>query len=584
MDNNIKTIPYGICDFGNMRELNGYYVDNTWGIPLLEALPYQMFLRPRRFGKSLLLSILRYYYDVLCADRFDELFGGTWIHEHPTPFRGKYLVLHLDFSKVNGNTLEEYQQNFESACKIAIDIFRFAYKDFIPQMLQDEMARKKSFSDTLNVLTTGMGLFSNQKIFIMVDEYDNFSNRILAQEGEEAYMSLCHGDGFFKSFFALLKAENKVIQRIFITGVSPMTLDDVTSGFNIAENISQRSKLAALCGFTHDDIHRMIDYYAAAGQFTLDRELAFELVTDWYDHYRFSPMDTVQVCNPVLLLGFLDQCISDATFPQSMLDENLRTDYRKLKHLVTTNGRLNGKFDALETLLTDGSLSTQLVRSFQAETLTRPENFISLLFYYGMVTIGEESRGKLRMTIPNHTMRQFISDFLLSGYIDVCRVNSRTTQIAELLGKTARKGDWRPAVELAAQVIKETLSVRDLMDGEKAVQAALASLLSAGSAFSVRTEHRAGFGFADLSLAPRVITFPDIAYAALIEVKYIKKTETVTDAARTSLLAEAKEQLEQYAKDQRIAEEWRLKPNGTVTLIRLAVVFHGEELLFAEEI
>ena len=584
MDDNIKTIPYGICDFGNMRELNGYYVDNTWGIPLLEALPYQMFLRPRRFGKSLLLSILRYYYDVLCADRFDELFGGTWIHVHPTPFRGKYLVLHLDFSKVNGNTLEEYQQNFESACKIAIDIFRYAYKDFIPQMLLDEMAKKTTFSDTLNVLTTGMGLFSNQKIFILIDEYDNFSNRILAQEGEEAYRTLCHGDGFFKSFFALLKAENKVIQRIFITGVSPMTLDDVTSGFNIAENISQRSKLATLCGFTHDDIRGMLDYYAEAGNFTPDREQAFELVTDWYDHYRFSPMDSVQVCNPVMLLGFLDQCISDGAFPKNMLDENLRTDYRKLRHLVTTNGKLNGKFDALETLLTDGSVTTQLVRSFQAETLTRPESFISLLFYYGMVTIGEECRGKLRMTIPNHTMRQFISDFLLNGYKDACGVDTRFGALADRLGNLAYDGDWRPAIELAAQVIKETLSVRDLMDGEKAVQAALASLLSAGSAFAVRTEHRAGFGFADLSLAPRIITFPTIAYGALIEVKYIKKTERVTEAAKAALLAEARTQLEQYAKDNRIAEEWRLKPNGTVTLIRLAVVFHGEALLFAKEI
>ena len=583
MDDNIKTIPYGICDFGNMRELNGYYVDNTWGIPLLEALPYQMFLRPRRFGKSLLLSILRYYYDVLCADRFDELFGGTWIHGHPTPFRGKYLVMHFDFSKIEGMTLEDIQTRFESYCKNTLDGFVENYKKHLPKGTMKLVREKSRFSDGLDVLMNRLS-YTEKKIFILVDEYDNFSNRILAQEGEAAYINLCHGDGFFKSFFALLKAENKVIQRILLTGVSPMTLDDVTSGFNIAENISQDPQLATLCGFTHDDIRNMMDYYATAGQFTPDRVQAFKLVTDWYDHYRFSEDQKVQVCNPVLMLAFIRSCKTIGHFPKNMLDENLRTDYRKLRHLVTSNGKLNGKFDALETLLTDGSVTTQLVRSFQAETLTRPENFISLLFYYGMVTIGETDFDDVKFVIPNHTMRQFISDFLLNGYIDVCRVNPRTKQIAALLGNTARKGDWRPAVELAAQVIKETLSVRDLMDGEKAVQAALASLLSAGSAFAVRTEHRAGFGFADLSLVPRVITFPDIAYGALIEVKYIKKTETVTDAARDALLAEAKEQLEQYAKDQRIAEEWRLKPNGTITLIRLAVVFHGEALLFAKEI
>ncbi|MBQ9368102.1 MAG: AAA family ATPase, partial [Victivallales bacterium] len=123
MNDNVKTIPYGVSDFANMRELNGYYVDNTWGIPLLEALPYQMFLRPRRFGKSLLLSILRYYYDANSTDRFDELFGGTWIHEHPTPLRGKFMVLHFDFSETRGDAIEDIQESFENNCKIDFNGF-----------------------------------------------------------------------------------------------------------------------------------------------------------------------------------------------------------------------------------------------------------------------------------------------------------------------------------------------------------------------------------------------------------------------------------------------------------------------------
>jgi hypothetical protein len=163
-------------------------------------------------------------------------------------------------------------------------------------------------------------------------------------------------------------------------------------------------------------------------------------------------------------------------------------------------------------------------------------------------------------------------------------VDIRVDKLADCLGDMAYVGDWRPAIETAAHVLKEILSVRDLLDGEKAVQSALAALLSTGNAFAVRTEHRAGFGFADLSLAPRIITFPDIKYGALIEVKYIKKEEKVTDGAKAALLDEAREQLERYAEDHGLAEAWNLKPDGTVTLIRLAVVFHGEELLFAEEI
>ncbi|MBQ9367304.1 MAG: AAA family ATPase, partial [Victivallales bacterium] len=575
---------YGVSDFANMRGRNGYYVDNTWGIPLLEALPYQMFLRPRRFGKSLLLSILNYYYDLNSTDRFDELFGGTWIHEHPTPSRGQYMILHFDFSKVSGETVEDMQRSFEEKCKIAIDGFREAYKDYIPENLQEEMAKQATFSAELDILTTRLPLTSDKKIYIMVDEYDNFSNRILAQSGSEAYRTLTHGTGFFKSFFALLKAQNKVITNILLTGVSPMTLDDVTSGFNIAENISQDSQLSTLCGFTHKDIRQAFDYYAEAGRFPMDREQAFQLVTDWYDHYRFSEDNGEQVCNPVLLLGFLRRSMADKHFPRDMVDENLRTDYHKLRHVVTTNGRLNGKFDALEQLVTDGSMTTRLIRSFQENTLHKPESFISLLFYYGMVTIGEADFDGVTLTIPNQLMRQFTADFLLNGYRDVCGVDPRVDELAVKLGGMARNGVWRPAIELAAKVLKETLCARDLLDGEKAVQASLAALLSSGNAFDVCTEHRAGFGFADLAMAPRLISFPSIKYAALIEVKYIKKAEKLQENAKAALLSEARGQLERYTQEHRLAEAWHLPPKGTVTLIRLALVFHGEELVIAEEI
>ena len=584
MNSSVKTIPYGVSDFANMRRRNGYYVDNTWGIPLLEALPYQLFVRPRRFGKSLLLSILHYYYDVNETERFDELFAGTWIYENPTPSKGKYLVLHFDFSKVAGETVKEMQQSFENTCKIAIDAFRENYKTRIPEEVREAMAKQTTFRDALDILTSSQAFASKERIFILIDEYDNFSNRLLAQTGEEAYRELCHGTGFFKSFFSLLKAQNKAITNILLTGVSPMTLDDVTSGFNIAENISQRSRLSTLCGFTHPEIREMLDYYARAGRISLDCDQAFQLVTDWYDHYRFSQDGGEQVCNPVLLLGFVNHCLDSNRFPRDMVDENLRTDYHKLRHIVTTNGQLNGKFRALEQLVTEGSVTTNLIRSFQADTLTRPESFLSLLFYYGMVTIGEEVNGKLSLTIPNQLMRQFVSDFLLNGYKDACKVNTQVSELADKLGDMAYGGDWRPAVELAAQVLKEILTVRDLLDGEKAVQSALAALLSSGNAFAVRTEHRAGFGFADLAMAPRIITFPNILYGALIEVKYIKKSEKVVEGAKTSLLAEARSQLERYAEDHNLAETWRLKPSGTVTLIRLALVFHGEELLFAEEI
>ena len=583
MDAPVKSNPYGISDFANLRNSNAYFVDRTSLFPALEQLHYQLFLRPRRFGKSLLVSMMHYYYDVNSADRFDELFGGTWLHEHPTDNKNKFLVMHFDFSSVEGETLEHIQQDFEAKCKIALDAFVIKYREFLPEGLPSKIHEQPTFGTGMELLKR-LVTPKTPRIFILVDEYDNFSNRLLAQAGEQAYRELCHGTGYFKGFFAMLKAANAVITNIFLTGVSPMTLDDVTSGFNIADNVSMRPQLATLCGFTHDDIRACLDYYAAAGQFPLDRETAFSLVTDWYDHYRFSDDNDSQVINPALFMGFLIEATAVRHFPREMVDENLRTDYYKLRHLVITNGRLNGKFHALETVVAEGRVTTKLIRSFQAETLVKPESFLSLLYYYGMVTIGDVSLSNVELVIPNLTMKQFVADFLRHGYADACQVNPRATELANALDAMAIRGIWRPAVELAAAALRETISARDLLDGEKTVQAALAALLTVGNVLIPHTEHNANCGFADLALAPMLALFPEIQYGALIEVKYLSPKEKLSAVAKRKLLAEATAQLERYAADRQLAKEWRLRPDGPVTLIRLCLVFRGGELLLAQEI
>ncbi len=583
MDAPVKNNPYGISDFANLRNSNAYFVDRTSLFSALEKLRYQLFLRPRRFGKSLLISMMHYYYDVNSAARFDELFGGTWLHEHPTDNKNKFLVMHFDFSSVEGETLERIQQDFEAKCKIVLDAFVIEYKKFLPKGLPTKIHEQPTFGTGMELLKR-LVTPKTPRIFIHVDENDNFSQRLLTQPGEQAYRELCHGTGYFKGFFAMLKAANAAITNIFLTGVSPMTLDDVTSGFNIAENISLRPQLATLCGFTHDDIRTCLDYYAAAGQFPLDREKAFSLITDWYDHYRFSEDVDSQVTNPALFMSFLSETSSVGHFPREMVDENLRTDYYKLRHLVITNGRLNGKFHTLEAVVAEGRVTTKLIRSFREETLTKPESFLSLLYYYGMVTIGKEFRGNVELVIPNQTMRQFVADFLRHGYADACQVNPRAAELANALSDMAFDGTWRPAVELAAQALRETISARDLLDGEKTVQAALAALLTVGNVLIPPTEHNANCGFADLALAPMLTLFPEIRYGALIEVKYLSPKEKLSAVAKRKLLAEATAQLERYTADRHLAREWRLRPDGPVTLIRLCLVFRGGELLLAQEI
>ena len=583
MPEKIKTNPYGVSDFANLRRRNGYFMDCTECIPALEELPYQLFLRPRRFGKSLLVSMLEYYYDILAAERFDELFAGTWIHEHPTPFRHQFLVLHLDFSVVEGETLEELQRDFEAKCKVALDAFVDRYQASMPDALPSEVKSQPTYGLGMEVLKRKLPPTS-PRVFIVIDEYDNFANHVLAKLGEPAYRQLCHGEGFFKGFFAILKAQNSVVTNIFLTGVSPMVLDDVTSGFNIARNISQKPQFATLCGFTHADVRAAMDYFAAAGQFAPDRNEGFRMVTEWYDHYRFSPDSAAQVINPTLFLGFLDDCKSVAHLPERMGDENYHTDYFKLQHLVTTNGKLNGKFQALERLMADGSVAAELMRSFQAGTLGRPESFLSLLFYYGMATIQNGPTG-LAFRIPNLLMRQYIAEFIREGYADTTEVNPRFMELANLLGDLALKGNWRPAIGLAAEMVRDSLSARDLLDGEKAVQAAMAAYCAASNIILVHTEHRAGCGFADLALQPDLRRYPLLRFGALVEVKYLKKSEKEpTSAAKAKMLEEAKSQLEEYAEARNLAREWGLAPAGPVSLVRLCIVFHGETMLFVQEI
>ena len=224
MPEKVKSNPYGVSDLANLRRSNGYYVDRTDCIPALEELHYQLFLRPRRFGKSLLVSILHYYYDVLAADRFDELFGGTWIHAHPTADRNSYMVLRFDFSEVRADNLEELQQRFGKNCLMTLQGFARRYRKWLTDGLADQILAQPSFDDGIKLLKE---IFPSKapRVFILIDEYDNFANHVLAQQGEEAYRLLCHGEGFYKSFFAILKAQSAAVTNIFLTGVSPMALD-----------------------------------------------------------------------------------------------------------------------------------------------------------------------------------------------------------------------------------------------------------------------------------------------------------------------------------------------------------------------
>ena len=585
----IRPILYGVADYAEIRKANAWFVDRTAKIRDLEATRYAVFLRPRRFGKSLLTSILEAYYDVRYADRFDEFFAGTDIGANPTDERGKYLVLKFDFSAVSKDA-RQVQESFNKYAADCCDAFVMGYADVLPSGLAEAVLAEPMAGDKFNKIALRMKDFG-KKLYVIIDEYDNFTNTILAESGVNAYNALCHGNGFFKDFFARLKAATSgteaPVTRLFVTGVSPVTMDDVTSGFNIGTNISLRPQFADFTGFRHEDIRAMADYYAPRCGFDADK--AYDTALAWYDNYRFGSAGAPPLANTTLVLYFFEQLVNAKVWPDDMVDENLRTDYAKIRHLVTMDRRLNGNFHVLENLLAGGSLEELIAKSFQANELSKKENFTSLLYWLGITTITGDRRGKTIFGVPNETLKELAAKMIPAAYSDIHKIDERVFDINDGLCDFSYDGKWEKFIGILSGIVKENFAVRDAVEGEKVVQSTLVALLTAAKGpYLVSHEREAGGGFYDLALAPRLDRWPDIAHAALIEMKYVKAGDPApTPEQLADIKAKAIDQLDKYSSDPALVAKWRL--TGTtdvpsVALHRLVLVFHGGDCALSEEV
>ena len=589
----MKQIMYGVTDFARIRAENGYFVDRTALIRELEKTSYAMFLRPRRFGKSLLCSILQCYYDIDYAGRFEEFFGGLDIGREPTAERGKYLFIDFNFTGVE-KRIDRVQDSFNEYCSERLDVFVERQAGRLPEGTTAAVLAKRTCHEKFNTLTMrlkGSGL----ALYITIDEYDNFTNTILA-ESRESYEALCHGDGFFKQFFNELKlattGTDAPVTRLFVTGVTPVTMDDVTSDFNIAANISLNPAFAALTGFTHGDVREMLAYYRAHAGFAFDEAAVFETMRRWYDGYRFSPetgadgKEPPRVANPTLVLYYMQYFLQNHRPQPDLVDENLRTDYMKIRHVITEGRRINGNFHRLEDLIARLGATATLRKSFQARELGVADNFVSFLFYNGLVTVTGERLGRSTLGIPNLTVGEFLHDFVPKAYRDLNGIDPRVFDIANGMADFAETGDWRGALETACGVVSRYWRVRDAVEGERVVQTALCSLLYVGHGpYVVRHERESAGGFVDIAFEPQLARWPEIGHAALVELKYLKASDDASPAALAKIRDAAAAQLARYAADHDLARAWNLKEQGgTVTLHRVVLVFHGGDVALCEEV
>ena len=573
MEENIKRIPYGVSNFVSVVEQNQYYVDKTMYLPLLEEQPVSLFfIRPRRFGKSIFLSMLRAYYDIAQKPKFEARFGNLWIGSHPTPLQGVYQVLHLDFSLATDG-ISPLAESFDEYCGMEMDVFARKYESYYyPGFVQD-IKEKGSFVAKLNFLRT-LAQEYGARLYLIIDEYDNFTNVVLNELGDEVYHSLTHASGFYREVFKKFKG---MFERIFMTGVSPVTLDDLTSGFNIGWNLSVKPEFNQMLGFSEEDVRQMLQYYKDAGRHNGDVEAMIADMKPWYDNYCFAKdsLDSdPKMFNCDMVLYYLRNYIDGGKAPEQMIDPNTRTDYNKMKKLIQLD-RLDGdRKGVLRRITEEGRIVADLVTSFPARDIIKPEIFPSLLFYYGMLTIVGTDGQRPVLGIPNNNVRKQYYDFMLEEYQEKHSINLE--RLMDQFDAMAYKGEWSSGLEFIARAYKENSAVRSAIEGERNLQGFFTAYLSICNYYLVAPEMELNHGFCDLILIAN-LTHYAVAHSYIIELKYLAVKDS--DSKAEAQWQDAVNQIRLYAAAPRVE---RLR-QGT-QLHCIIMQFRGCELERAEEV
>ena len=574
-------IPYGWADFKAIRLENRLYVDKTRFVHALEEERYAFFIRPRRFGKSCWVSLLDNYYERNRADAFEAVFGGTDLGRQPTENRHRYVVLRFNFSAFK-NALETLEYHFEEYCQLIVRHALERNADLFPEVARQHIRSPSSVNGQLNELFLYAG-DHGIPLYVLIDEYDNFANTILAYHGEEAYQSFTHGGGFYRNFFATLKEgaghSDGGLERMFITGVSPITMDDVTSGFNIGKNISLRPEFNDMLGFTEEEVHKLLEMYRDYGVFNQDVEATLAVMREWYNGYRFAEEAEGDLYNTDMVLYFLDESMPNKKSPRELIDTNVRIDYGKLRHLLTVNRQLNGNFDLLRHIIGEESTESNIQLSFPLDRLDRRENFLSLLHYFGLLSIRDVSYGVPRLGIPNQTVKRLMYGYLRDAYDDVGVFSVDVYTFSRLMRHMAYEGAWQPVLEFLRDALAEQTGIRDYMDGEKVIHGFVAAHLSMIDQFMLHSEHELNKGFADLYLEPFVAQYSDMRYGYVLELKYLKRSEVLDESLVANKVQEAVLQLRGYLADPSLSRRY-----PSVQHLGLAMVFHGWELVAYEAV
>ncbi len=578
----IKKIPYGESDFKKIQNDNYYYIDKTEYIELVEESPSFLFLiRPRRFGKSLFLSILESYYDIYYKDEFETIFKNTYIGAKPTEERNKYLIMKFNFAEVDP-VIEKVKNSFELHCENVYFKFFNKYESFFTKNQIKRVTNQSGGIAKLSVLFRIVEL-NKLKIYLIIDEYDNFTNSILANSTQN-YEDITHErTGFFKHFFNVIKAGTTAtdapISKIFITGVSPITLDDVTSG-GIGHNITTDLMFNEIIGFTETEVRKMLLYYQKAGKITEDINIILEFMKKWYNNYKFSRNAKHSLFNSTMVLNFIVRFMNENDFPIQLLDDNTKIDYTKLRHLLILDKKLNGNFSVLKEIVENNTIISKINNSFSIKDMSKRDNFVSLLYYFGLITIIGYKRDKYVLRIPNEAIKDFFTNYIKDGFEEAKIFKLDIYKYNDLMSDMAYDGKWKDVFLFLSAAVKEQSRIRDYIKGESMIKGFLLAYLNITNNYIITSEKELNKGVADLWLEPIVTTHAHANYSYLIELKYNKKTKPEKMKKIISkLTTEASLQLKKYEKDPII-----IKEKSTTKVKKLVMIYNSWELVHIEEI
>ncbi len=547
-------IAYGESDFGALIRNNYFYQDRTEFITKLENYggKYQLFLRPRRFGKSLTTSMLAYYYGVQYKNEFETLFGKLYIGKHPTPFANQYMILHFDFSGIDTQAAGATEEGFFAAVLRGVRNFFAAYQTAFSAAQQDTIVSKKTPALMIqDFFTCHVENHLRHKIYVLIDEYDHFGNELVSFNFQLFSKSVGQ-NGFVRKFYEQLKSATNfsTVERIFITGVSPLTMDSMTSGFNIATNLTLVPWFHDMMGFKESevrDILKQIDVpINHLEQVTQDIKL-------WYDGYLFDENST-HLYNPNMVLYFALAYQQTKAYPKILLDANIASDYVKIRNLFDIQHSAEEFQTILYALTEGGGVDSRLVPMFSLERRFNGEDLVSLLFYMGFLTIRHEILGSYYFAFPNYVIQKLYHSYFLEiiAQQTTLPIDNRTLDTA--IRNIAISGDPKIFFEQVEKVILRMSPVDAAHFNENSLKAIVISLLHQQSFYYLHTEYETEWKFMDIFLEP--ITGYKVNFEVALELKFIKKAGKI---ALNTLFKNAAMQLNDYLNTEKFKHRNNIK-------------------------